>query len=211
MEIKYYGQSCFCISSADGAKIVTDPFGEEIGLRMPRLNADIVTISHNHFDHNNLSAINAGFTCFDKPGKYKEAGVEVEGIASFHDDCRGKKRGSNIIFCFETEGTRICHLGDLGHIPDEETLARIGRPDVLMIPVGEVYTLSVHDAARTVELIGPRIVLPMHYKVSGLRVGLEGPDKFLRFVGGGKKPGTSVLNIENGEKRGGIILLEPER
>ena len=98
MEIKYYGQSCFCISSADGAKIVTDPFGEEIGLRMPRLNADIVTISHNHFDHNNLSAINAGFTCFDKPGKYKEAGVEVEGIASFHDDCRGKSAEATSFF-----------------------------------------------------------------------------------------------------------------
>lgn len=211
MRIKYYGQSCFGLTSANGTTIITDPYGSGIGLSVPELSAEIVTVSHGHFDHNNLSAVKAGFACFDKPGIFENSGVSVEGFASFHDDCRGKKRGANVIFFFVIDGLRICHLGDLGHVPDKKLLGAIGKPDVMMIPVGEVYTFSAEDAAETAKLIASRVVIPMHYKLPGLKAGLNGPEKFLALAGGGEKTGSDVFDIDESDDKNGIVVLEPKR
>lgn len=180
MKIEYYGQSCFFMETDAGTRIVTDPFGKGVGYVVPSLAADVVTVSHFHFDHNNTDCIEGTPAVYTAPGRYETADVKITGLPSFHDDVHGAKRGKNTIFCFEADGLRLCHLGDLGHLPSAETVRAVGRPDVLFVPVGEVYTFSVRSALKTAELLRARVVVPMHYGADGSHLGLAPVDKFLR-------------------------------
>lgn len=212
MKIKYLGQSCFCIQSESGVRIVTDPFHSDIGLKMPKIVADIVTTSHDHFDHNNVGKIQGEYDRYSAPGYYEKSGVAVSGFASYHDDVKGCKRGPNVIFCFDIEGLRLCHLGDLGHVPDDKLLTQIGAVDVLFIPVGEVFTFGVSDAYKTVTLMKPKIVIPMHYKTHKLTIGLETEQKFLKIAGDSKKLDTQELTLtpETLSTYAGILVMEPQ-
>jgi L-ascorbate metabolism protein UlaG (beta-lactamase superfamily) len=212
MNIRYLGQSCFYIQTVNGVKLITDPFHSEIGLKMPKLPADIVTLSHDHFDHNNIGKVQGEYTLFNAAGNYEKNGIKLRGIAAFHDDENGRKRGRNIIFCMEAEGLRLCHLGDLGHVPDETQLKSIGEVDILFIPVGEVFTFEVEEALKTVNLLKPAIVIPMHYKTKKLTIGLETEKKFLKLAGSGRRLGGSELNIvpETINLNRGILVMEPQ-
>jgi len=167
MDIKYLGHASFFIKSKD-AKLVTDPFDPEmVGLKFPKTEADVVTISHNHKDHNqfkNVSGVNSvDPLIIDMPGEFEKMGVRIFGFQSFHDKTQGAERGENILYKFESEGISVLHCGDLGVIPEESFLETIGEVDILMIPVGGIYTIDAEEAVSLVKKIEPSIVIPMHY------------------------------------------------
>ncbi len=177
MKIEYYGHSCFRLIADDGFSIVCDPFGA-IGLPLPRLSADLITISHAHYDHNNASAVDAP-EVLDRAGEYERGGVSIRAFPAFHDDAMGRKRGSVLIFEFLIDGLKICHLGDLGEAPSRRLLAQIGKPDVLLIPVGGNYTIDAGTAHTYICLIDPAFTIPMHYALPGSTVDIDPPEAFL--------------------------------
>jgi len=186
MQITSLGHSAFRFQGktvADLVSVVTDPYKtEKVGLKMPRVEADIVTISHDHDDHNNLEAIKGEPFVIRGAGEYEFKGVYVDGISSCHDDAKGAKRGENIIYRFEIEDIVISHLGDLGAELDDKQLERLEGTDILLIPVGGVYTIDAQKAVSIINQVEPRIVIPMHYKVPGLKFDLDPVEKFLKAI-----------------------------
>lgn len=186
MIITWQGHSCFKIQDKiglDGVTVATDPFDKKIGLKAPNFEADIVTVSHQHYDHNNISALRGQPFVVDSPGEYDRKGVLIEGIDSYHDDQKGKDRGANTIFRIEIDDISVVHLGDLGHPLDNFQLERLAGTDILLIPVGGKYTLDAEQAIAVIAQIEPRIIIPMHYKVPGLEIDIESADKFIKALG----------------------------
>jgi L-ascorbate metabolism protein UlaG (beta-lactamase superfamily) len=140
----------------------------------------MVMISHDHTDHNNASAGGASSQVIFGPGEYSCLGLEIRGIRSFHDQKKGRLRGENTIFCFQLDGIRICHLGDLGHILSSSQISEIGPVDLLFLPVGGRYTIDAKGADEVMRQIHPSLVVPMHYRTGGLGFKLDGVDEFLK-------------------------------
>jgi len=188
MHIIWKGQSCFQIlvaqNKGEQTSIVIDPFDESIGLRVPKLQADILLITHQHHDHNNIKAVSGNPFLIEGPGEYEIKGIFFQGISSFHDDCQGKKRGQNTIYTIEAEEMRVCHLGDLGQKElTSEQVENIGDIDILMLPVGGVYTINSKESQKIISQIEPKIVIPMHYLLPKLKLKLDGVDVFLKTMG----------------------------
>ncbi|MCR4435319.1 MAG: MBL fold metallo-hydrolase [Clostridiales bacterium] len=209
MKIKWFGHSCFLLTSEAGVKVLTDPFDNKVGYAVPRVETDIVTISHGHFDHNNKSMAKGKFTCFDSPGKYFEKGLEIQGIPTLHDNEGGTKRGKNIVFKFAIDGIRVCHCGDLGHIPTREQVEELKGVDVLLIPVGGVFTIDYKDAYETVKLLKPVITVPMHFKTQQVTFELDTVDRFLDLAGQPVRTGSTELELKKEDlgKTSGVVLL----
>lgn len=186
MIITWLGQSCFKIqdkTGTDGITVVTDPFDKKYGLKAPNFEADIVTVSHDHEDHNNISSLRGNPFVIDSAGEYDVKGIMVEGVESYHDEKQGAERGKNIIYRIEVEDVTIVHLGDLGHVLDDKQLEKLVGVDILFVPVGGKYTIDAKKAVEVVSQIEPRIVIPMHYKIPGLKVDADGVDKFIKEMG----------------------------
>lgn len=187
-KIYWAGQSCFQIEVSNSrdhaADIVIDPFDEATGLKLPNLSADILLVSHDHHDHNNIDGVKGTPFLIEGPGEYEVKGVFVQGIQSFHDDVQGKEKGGNTIYVFEAEDMRFCHLGDLGQkqLTDEQ-LEKIDTVDVLMIPVGGNYTIDSPAAQKIISQIEPKIVIPMHFALPKLKEELDDISKFLKTMG----------------------------
>lgn len=187
MEIRFLGHSCFQIKGRK-AIVVTDPYDASCGLKLPKVSADIVTVSHRHADHNNVAAV-SGTARRKKPfvvagpGEYEIAGVSIFGLPSFHDDVKGKKRGKNTLYILEMDNLRLGHLGDLGELLNDKQIEAMNGLDLLFIPVGGVYTINAHQAVEVVTKIQPKIVIPMHYKVPKLNLNLAPVDDFLKASG----------------------------
>jgi len=187
-KIYWAGQSCFQISVSNSrdhsADIVIDPFDETIGLKLPNLSADILLVTHNHYDHNNIKGVKGEPFVIQGPGEYEVKEVFINGIPSFHDDKEGKERGQNTIYVIEAEDMRFCHLGDLGQkqLTDDQ-LEKIDSVDVLMIPVGGNFTISSIEAQKVISQIEPKIVIPMHYNLPKLKMNLDDVAKFLKSMG----------------------------
>lgn len=182
MTLEWLAHSCFCLKNEQGRCLVTDPYsGKETGYEEPKLEGvDVVTCSHGHMDHANLAAIHSdGYTLIDKAGRVESGGFNVEGIATYHDDQKGAERGDNLLFVIQTDGLRLCHCGDLGHGLSKEQVAALGRIDVLMIPVGGLYTIDAKQAAAIVDALDVKIVIPMHYKTDACKYDLAPVDDFL--------------------------------
>lgn len=179
LQIRWHGHACFEIT--DDVTLVTDPHdGKSIGIPAPNVTADIILVSHDHYDHNSVKSVEkSGSKVVTDERKRTIHGVEIQGIPSFHDEEHGAKRGKNIIFKFVMDGIRFCHLGDLGHELDEETVKQIGEVDVLFVPVGGTFTVDDKHAWNVVKSIKPRIVIPMHYKIGGLSLPIAGLEPFL--------------------------------
>lgn len=182
MEVMWYGHACFRLRDRN-ITIVTDPYGKSIGYSLPRIQASVVTISHDHADHNYVEGIKGDPKIIDGPGEYEVRGVFITGIPTFHDATKGAKRGKNTVFLFEFNDLTICHLGDLGHVPTQSQIEALSEVDVLLIPVGAVYTINAAQAAEIVSLLEPRLVIPMHYKTPALDIKLDGVSKFLKEMG----------------------------
>jgi len=299
MNIIWHGQSCFQITSSQGknnqASIVIDPFSEDIGLRLPKLEADVVLVSHQHRDHNNVKAVSGNPFLIEGPGEYEIKGIFIQGISSFaqaiakgedeataslttraiakgedeataslttraiakgedeataslttraiakamktsfsslpsprkrgsvgedtaaasstHDESSGKARGENTIYTIGTEELRLCHLGDFGQKElTPEQLEKIGEVDVLMIPIGGVYTISAKEAAKIMSQIEPSIIIPMHYLLPKLKIKLDGLDKFLKTMGIKSIEPLNKLSIKKKDispQEAKIIVLKP--
>ncbi|QQG43222.1 MAG: MBL fold metallo-hydrolase [Candidatus Daviesbacteria bacterium] len=184
MDIYWGGQALFKIKGKT-ATIVIDPFDPEIGLKLPKdLSADAVLVTHSHHDHNNSAAVLGNPLVFDGPGEYEVKGAIITGISSFHDNENGAQRGLNTIYQLIIDDVNIVHLGDLGQsILSEAQVAQIETADILLIPVGGVYTISGKIASNIVSQLEPKIIIPMHYKVEGLKFELEGVENFLKEMG----------------------------
>jgi len=188
MEINYYGQSCFRIKGKD-AVVVTDPFTEVPGLgKLATLSADIVTVSHDHSDHNNLKAVEGtpkrqNPFVINGPGEYEVQGVSVFGVSSYHDTSSGSQRGKNTIFTIAVDGVKIAHLGDLGHKLENKDLDLIGSVDILMIPVGGKVSLNPEQAIAVINQIEPKVVIPMHYGVEGTESEIKPVKAFMQEFG----------------------------
>jgi L-ascorbate metabolism protein UlaG (beta-lactamase superfamily) len=218
MQIIWKGQSCFQIninSSKNGeTKLVIDPFDEKIGLKLPKLEADILLVTHDHFDHNNIKAVEGKPFIISGPGEYEIKGVYIQGISAFHDKSQGKERGRITCYTIETEdGLKICHLGDLGQSElTEEQLDLMADVDILMIPVGGVYTIGSSEAFKIINQIEPKIVIPMHYQIPKLNLKLDGVDKFLKAMGAKNLEPQSKLSIKKkdlGEEETRVVVLKP--
>ncbi len=163
MEITFLGHASFKIKGKD-ITLITDPYDSDmVAMKFPKQDADIVTISHHHADHDKIDNITNVKKVIDGPGEYEVRGVSIIGISSFHDASKGAERGKNTIYVIEMEGMRLVHLGDLGHVLTESQIKEIGVVDIMMIPVGGTYTIDAKTAVEVFKQLGASIVLPMHY------------------------------------------------
>lgn len=178
MKIKYLGHSCFIIETSDGLRILTDPY-KGVGYELPEnLQADITLISHAHFDHNNIDAVTSKFV-LQTAGEYEFLDLKIKGIESNHDDKGGTLRGKNIIFTIQVDGYTLCHFGDLGEPCSQKLLAKIGKVDILLIPIGGRYTIDAKQAKKYVEEMQPKLVIPMHYKPKDGTIDITDASEFL--------------------------------
>ncbi len=191
MRIVWHGHSCFEIH--DGIGLVTDPHdGRSIGIKPPVVKADILLISHDHSDHNCSRIVKGDYVLVKEPGEFLLKNVRIKGIVTDHDDRGGEKRGRNIVFAFEMEGIRFCHLGDLGHALTDDQIRSIGKVDVLFAPIGGVFTINAEQAKELVARMSPRVVIPMHYRFGGLSISIATVDSFLKNV-----PEDEILRVGN--------------
>jgi len=212
MKIKWFGQSCFMITSENGTKVLTDPFKKMLGYKLPEIEANIVSTSHNHNDHNNINAVKSSFLHLNEPGGFSKDGIEIKGVETFHDKFSGSKRGKNTVYNFKIDEINICHCGDLGHILSSNQIEEIGNVDILLLPVGGLATINAFDAAQVIKQLNPTIVIPMHYRTKAL--GLIGyifgtVDKFISASGLKAKEYEELeLNKANIEDYSGIAVLK---
>lgn len=211
MTITWYGQSCFKIQGKE-VILVTDPYDKSIGLRPPYIHADIATVSHQHYDHNNVKAIKGEPSVIDGPGEYETKGVEILGIQTFHDKKEGKERGLNTVYVIRIDDILICHLGDLGHLLTDKQLEDINGVDILFIPVGGVYTINALEAVKVIDAIEPKIVIPMHYKIPKLTIDLHKIDKFGIELGilKAKVEEKLVIKKKDMPSETKVVLLKPQ-
>ncbi len=212
MKIKWYGQACFKITTENGTRIIMDPYHDMLGYKLPQLEAEIVTTSHEHGDHNNVEAIGGAFEHIKETGMFSSAGIEIKGIETFHDKFSGAKKGKNTVYCFRIDGLNICHLGDLGHLLNPQQIQEIGRTDILLLPVGGTYTLDAADAAEVMKQLKPKVVIPMHYRTKAL--GVPGmifgtAESFVKHAGlKSKKEKELEISLEDVNKKAGIVILD---
>jgi L-ascorbate metabolism protein UlaG (beta-lactamase superfamily) len=167
MTITYHGHSCFKLKGKRGV-VVTDPFGSYVGFSSSSLTADMVTVSHQHKDHNAIEKVKGTDQhpkpfIIDCPGEYEVGGISVFGDRTYHDNSGGVERGENTVFTILLDDLRVCHLGDLGHALTEEQVEKIGLVDVLFVPIGGHFTINPEQAVEVIRMIEPSIVIPMHY------------------------------------------------
>ncbi len=192
MDISYLGHSSFKIKTKT-ATIITDPFDAAVvGLKFAPNEAEIITISHDHPDHNFSSKINGIKKIISGPGEYEINGVSIIGLASFHDREKGASRGKNTIYVIEADGLRIAHLGDLGHELSDDLVDQMGDIDILLIPVGGEFTIGPKEASEVVSKIEPFFVIPMHYRVAGMSSQFEKLEPVETFL---KESGIATENL----------------
>jgi L-ascorbate metabolism protein UlaG (beta-lactamase superfamily) len=181
MLIKYLGHASFLVTAQSGQKILLDPYHSTPDLRYAVISetADIVTCSHSHGDHNAAELVKGNPQVITSPGQYNVKGISIKGVAAFHDDDGGKKRGADIIFCFNIDGMHLCHLGDLGHRLDAAQVAAVKPVDILMIPVGGFFTIDAKITAEVASATGAKVIFPMHYKTSKSGLPIATLDTFL--------------------------------
>ena len=211
MKIKWLGHASFMITSETGIKIITDPYVVDERLRYGEIkeSADIVTVSHEHGDHSNVSAVRGNPEVVRGTARVK--GIEFMGISTYHDDAEGESRGKNTVFCFEVDGVRVCHLGDLGHQLNDKQVADLGSVDILLIPVGGNYTIDTKVAGQVCDKLKPKVVIPMHFKNDKCAFPIAGVDEFLRGKKDVSQLDASEVEFKQGELPATtkIVVMEP--
>lgn len=213
MTIEWIAHSCFKITLEDGRVILFDPFDSAIGYTMPEISADVVLISHDHYDHNCTDSLRGDYVLIREAGVTELDGIRIEGIPTYHDHEKGAKRGRNMMFKVTAEGLNLLHMGDVGEVPDEALLEKIGAVDILFIPVGGVYTIDAEEALETCKRIDPNIIVPMHYKTLFLTLDIDPVFKFTDAAGryyDRSRLGGSSFSITSGDKkkRTRIMVME---
>ena len=214
MKLKWLGHASFLITSESGTKIVTDPYipGGDLKYGEIEESADIVTVSHDHFDHNNVAAVQGNPTVVK--GTAEVMGIKFNSLPTYHDDAQGAKRSSNTIIYFELDGVNVCHLGDLGHTLSNSQTTSLGKVDILLVPVGGFYTIDARAASQVCDQIKPRVIIPMHFKNEKCDFPISGVDEFLQGKANVSRPETSEVEFKAGELPGStqitqIIVVNP--
>ena len=210
MDVTWLGHGCFRLRGR-GAAAVTDPFPPAIGLKLSRLEADLVTVSHAHDNHSYTQAVRDAYE-IRGPGEYEVAGISVIGIPTVHDAEKGAKRGRNTVYLIEIDDVSVCHLGDLGHALEDSEAEAISSPDVLLVPVGGRNAINAAQAAQVVRQLEPRYVVPMHYAIPGIKLELDPLDRFLKEMGVTAPEPQAKLSVQasSGEYETKVVVLEPK-
>lgn len=179
LQIRWHGHSCFEITN--DVTIVTDPHdGRSIGIPTPSVTADIILVSHNHYDHNSVKSVEKENSKVITDERKRTVGnIQISGVPAFHDTAHGERRGNMVLYKFLCDDITFCHLGDLGHGLDERTVQQIGSIDILFIPVGGNYTIDAEQAWQVIQMLKPKITIPMHYRIEGLSIPIAGVEPFL--------------------------------
>jgi len=213
MKIKWLGHSCFLITSDKGTKLITDPYTVGAGINYAPIkeSADIVIVSHDHGDHNNVSAVQGQPQIVKGSGVKNASGIEFRGIAAYHDKSQGKERGDNTVFCFTVDGIRLCHLGDLGHLLSQEQIASVGNVDILFIPVGGFFTIDAAEASQVCTQLRPKVIIPMHFKTPECAYPISDVNSFLKGKERVRKWDKSEIEFQVGKLpvESEIIVLPP--
>ena len=213
MIIKWLGHSCFQITLKNGKSIVIDPFDETVGYEPVDETADIVLISHDHHDHSYVKGIKGNYELIRGAGEFKTDCVKITGVVVDHDDQHGKLRGQVVVNTIEAEGIRVMHMGDIGEVPEEIFFKNAGKIDILMLPVGGVYTVDAKGALEIIDRLKPNITIPMHYMTSVLKLSLKGVHEFTALAGREydiSRQGGSSLEIaaDTLKKRQRVVIME---
>jgi L-ascorbate metabolism protein UlaG (beta-lactamase superfamily) len=217
MEITYHGHSTFKIKGSQGV-VVTDPYDPYVGFKLSNLSADLVTVSHQHKDHNAYQQIKGTSRrdkpfLIEKPGEYEVGGISVFGVKTYHDATKGAERGDSTIFTIMVDGIRVCHLGDLGHELTQETISEIGAVDIVLCPVGGIYTINATTAVKTIHALEPSLVIAMHFKTEEHEQSVFGEmgtlPEFMKEYGSEVQP-EAKLKIEAGRlpEQTELVVLE---
>ncbi|MBI4266792.1 MAG: MBL fold metallo-hydrolase [Chloroflexi bacterium] len=194
MEINWLGHSCFRIKGSQ-VIIITDPYPPDLGFSLGKPVARVVTVSHRHHSHSYVAGVDGDPKVVSGPGEYEIAGTVIIGVPTFHDAMNGQTKGKNTVYLMEVDGVLVCHLGDLGHVLTAGQVEEIDKVDVLLLPVGGVSTINASTAAEVIRQLEPKIVIPMHYKLPGMKRELEPVDRFLKEMGIEQPNPLPKLNI----------------
>lgn len=210
MIVKYIGHSCFLVKSDDNISVMIDPYkpgayGGALTYAPITDAPDIVILSHEHEDHADLNSL-PNQPLVVRTGAFAR-GIEFDVIDSYHDNAQGKERGPNRITCFELDGIRVCHVGDLGHTLNEDQIEKIGKIDLLFIPVGGKFTIGPVEATKVVEQIQPRIVIPMHFKTDRCGFPIEPVESFFNGKSEIKRSPTSEVVLKKEDIPGKLTYL----
>lgn len=213
MKIKWLGHACFLITSKGGLRVITDPYAVGGGINYSPVKeaADVVVVSHDHGDHNNISAVQGKPEVVKGSGTKTAKGIRFRGVATSHDASQGTQRGSNTVFCFTIDGLNICHLGDLGHMLSPGQVTEIGAVDILFVPVGGFFTIDAIVASQVCDELKPRVAIPMHFKtpkcaypIAAVEDFLKGKKRVRKVAGSEAEFGSESLPTDTE-----IVLLQP--
>ncbi|MDI6783361.1 MAG: MBL fold metallo-hydrolase [bacterium] len=201
MKLKWLGHSSFLLTAADGTKILTDPY--EPGAYNGALSygkfaepVEVVTISHDtHPDHGYTQGLVGSPMIVKDTGTHNIQGINIKGVATYHDTSKGSERGNNTVFVIAVDNIRICHCGDLGHILTPADATLIGPIEVLLLPVGGHFTIDVKEATAVADRLHPKLIIPMHYKTDKCAFPIATVDEFLKGKPNFRKEKTSELEI----------------
>lgn len=213
MRIKWLGHACFLLTSSGGFRVITDPYtvGGGINYSPIKETADVVLVSHDHGDHNNVSTVQGKPEVVKGSGTKTVGRIPFRGVATSHDTSRGSERGPNTAFCFTLDNLNLCHLGDLGHALSPVQVTEIGAVDILFIPVGGFFTIDAVVAAQVCDQLKPRITIPMHFKTPKCVYPIAGVEDFLKGKKGVRKIAGSEMELGRQDLPTDteIVLLQP--
>lgn len=198
MKIKWNGHASFTITASDGTVLITDPYdpsgyGGVLSYDPVRDKADAVLVSHDHADHNYVEGLPGSPQVLKGSGQVKD--IKLKAINTYHDESHGAERGANTVFVFKVDGINICFVGDLGHQLSSKQIEAIDAVGLLLIPVGGTYTVDAEGAAKVVESLKARLVIPMHFKTEKCDLPVAGVDDFLTKMRNVKKLEESEIEL----------------
>ena len=209
MKLRWIGHACFSMTAQDGTTVITDPYDKSVGIDMLPLYAELITMSHEHHDHCEMSMIKGG-PVIVRGGKSAEAGsVKAYAAQSYHDDAQGMMRGANAIYCFDIDGMKIVHMGDQGCMPSESVLEKIAGADLMLIPVGGTYTVDAVGAKAIIDRAKPRCVVPMHVKTRRCPYPIDTVQAFLKLMGAENAQPADELDGQKDHLPCGVALMKP--
>ena len=210
VDIDWFGQSCFRLREAC-VTIITDPYDKSIGYTLPRVRADIITVSHDAPGHGSASAIRGDAKVLTRPGEYEIKGVFITGIQTWRGaGASGAAREENTVFVYEFGDLTVCHLGDLARVLTQAQVESMPNIHVLLVPVGGGGALDADKAAQVISLLEPNIVIPMHYHTPLVNLKLDPLSKFLKVMGVTEHAAQESLRVVRSDlpEQTQVVVLE---
>lgn len=208
MKLKYFAHACFSLSYENGTVLVTDPYDASVTYPPCDVPCTAALVSHDHFDHNHVASLAGEFEVIREPGAYEAGGMKIFATPCFHDPEQGALRGRNLIFRVEGEDLTIAHLGDLGHMPNDEQIAAISGLDVLLIPIGGTYTITTPQAEEIIRTVKPKVSIAMHFKTEDYEINIATPDQFIADMQAVRMPREIEITAENIGKLPPVIVMD---